>query len=495
VSLTPGVARTDVPVQNHLMWIDGAPVEAVKGEWRDSIDPFTGQAWARVADGSVEDVDRAVASSRAALESGPWSQMNGRDRRELMLDLARLLRRDADELAELEARDNGKLFKESVRITELSAGWYEYFAGWADKLQGDTLPVDDTSMLVYTRREPVGVVAALTAWNSPMILAAYKLGPGLAAGCTFVVKPSEEASLNTLAFARLVTEAGFPPGVVNVVTGDGLNVGQPLVSHPGIDKVAFTGSAFTGSRIAQAAGARLTPVMLELGGKSPQIVFDDADLETAARGIAAGIFSSAGQACVAGSRLFAHRAIADELGQRILAEASQVAMGDPLAETTAMGPLAFRRHLDNVLGFIDRSRDEGASVLTGGVRATRADLADGYFVEPTVIGNVTAANEVMREEVFGPVLAVTSFEDEAEVLKAANDSQYGLAAGLWTRDLKRAHRVAHSIQSGTVWVNAYRIVNHAVPFGGWKNSGYGVENGAESLREFTKSKVVWIETD
>jgi (Z)-2-((N-methylformamido)methylene)-5-hydroxybutyrolactone dehydrogenase len=493
--VTSTITRTEVPVVDHPMWIDGMPAEAASGRWRDNVDPYTGKVWARIAEGSHTEVDRAVAAARNALEAGPWGRMNGKERAALMTELARLLRRDALEIAELETRDNGKILRESLRLAGLSADWYQYFAGWADKLQGDTIPLDATSMFVYTRLEPVGVVAAVTAWNSPLLLAAYKLGPGLAAGCTFVIKPSEDAPLSTLRFAQLASEAGFPDGVINVVTGNGPEVGQPLVSHPGVDKVAFTGSTATGMKIAQSAAGHLAPVMLELGGKSPQMVFDDADLDAAAAGIVGGIFGSSGQSCVAGSRVFVHRHVADDLRRRVVDHAAAIQLGDPLDESTAMGPLSFELHMNRVLGFIERSRDEGANVLTGGVRSTRADLANGYFVEPTVLDGVTGENEIVREEVFGPVLSMMTFTDEDEVIAAANSTSYGLASGIWTSNVKRAHRVAHRIKAGTVWVNTYRLVNQAVPFGGWKASGYGVESGAESIREFTRTKVVWIETD
>lgn len=486
--------RTTLPVLDNPMWINGMAHYSISGKWRESVDPYTGEVWARVSEGDSRDVDLAVSSARAALEEGPWSRMNGKERGRLLLELARLLRRDAIKIAEIETRDNGKLFRESLGMVEASAGWYEYFAGWADKVQGDTIPVDRSSMHVFTTREPVGVVAAITAWNSPVLMAAYKLGPGLAAGCTLVLKPAEHTSLSTLAFAKLTEEAGFPPGVVNVVTGDGLNVGEPLVSHPGVDKVSFTGSSATGVRVAIGAASHLAPVMLELGGKSPQIVFNDADLEAAENAIVAGIFSAAGQSCVAGSRLYAQKGIIEELTSRIIARANALVMGDPLLETTDLGPITFEKHLNKVIEFVEVAKNEGTLVLAGGGRSIRSDLSKGFFMEPTVLSGMGSEANVITQEIFGPVLCIQPFEDEAEAIAKGNDSKFGLAAGIWTRDIGRAHRLARAIKSGSVWVNTYRMVNHAVPFGGMKESGYGRENGADSIREFTKVKSVWVDT-
>jgi acyl-CoA reductase-like NAD-dependent aldehyde dehydrogenase len=483
----PGAAR------NYKMLIGGEWVEALSGKTFESINPYTGRAWASAPEAGEEDVDRAVRAARAAFDEGPWSTMTGTERARLMRRLAELLAENAQELAVVESTDNGKLLREMGGQLGALAEWYYYFAGAADKIQGETIPSDKANFFVYTRREPVGVVGAIAPWNSPLLLLTFKLAPALAAGCTVVVKPAEQTPASTLEFARLFDEAGFPPGVVNVITGFGEGTGRPLVRHPGVDKVAFTGSTQTGIGVMKDAADHLARVSLELGGKSPNIVFDDADLEATNNGVISGIFAATGQTCIAGSRLFVHERAHDELVERLAEKAGTIKLGNPLVMETEMGPVAFEEQLHKVQGYIEAGKEQGAELVYGGERPQTEDLKDGYFIEPTIFTQVSNDMRVAREEIFGPVLSVIPFESEEDLIRQANDTSYGLAAGIWTKDIQKAHRVAHALRAGTVWVNSYRTLSFNTPFGGYKMSGMGRENGLESLKDYTQVKSVWVE--
>jgi acyl-CoA reductase-like NAD-dependent aldehyde dehydrogenase len=464
-------------------------VDAEAGRTYESVDPYTGEPWATVPESSTEDVDRAVQAARAALD-GDWGRMTGFQRADLMRRLADIIARDATDLARAESRDNGKLLREMQGQMEYLPAWLRYFSGVADKLHGETIPSDRENFFVYTVREPVGVVAAIVPWNSPLLLMMWKLAPALAAGCTVVVKPSDYTPVSALEFARRVEEAGFPAGVFNVVTGRSWRIGDALVRHPEVAHVAFTGSSTVGAKVAATAGSLLTPVSLELGGKSAQLVFEDADLDAVVNGVVAGIFAATGQTCIAGSRLLVHESVHDELVDRLVARANQIVLGDPMVAETEMGPVANQAQFDSVLGFVTRAVAQGASVATGGEAAPEAGR---LFVKPTILVGVTPDMEIACEEVFGPVLAVSTFASEAEAVDQANSTRYGLAAGLWTKDVHRVHRVARKLQAGTVWANAYRIVAPNVPFGGVGASGWGRENGVEAVAAYTTTKSVWVE--
>ncbi|MEV1025679.1 aldehyde dehydrogenase [Streptomyces sp. NPDC050264] len=473
-------------------FIGGAWAEPAAGEYFESTDPATRRTLYRAARGTAADVDRAVASARAAFEDPAWRDLSQTRRGHLLRRLGDLIAEHADELALMEARDNGKLLREMRGQLASVPEYFHYYAGLADKIHGSTIPTSDRRVLNYTAREPLGVVGAITPWNSPLTLTTSKLAPALCAGNTVVIKPSEHTSATGLRLAELALEAGFPPGAVNVVTGFGAEAGQALVDHPGLAKISFTGSTATGSRIAAATASRFIGSTLELGGKSPQIVFEDADVANAAMGVIAGVFAAAGQTCIAGSRVFAHRSVYDELLDRVCERAKSIRIGDPLDEATELGPLAFESQRDKVAAYVELGRSEGARVLTGGA-PTDGGLG-GWFYEPTVLVDVDNTMRVVREEIFGPVVAIMPFDTEEEAVRLANDTEYGLAAGVWTTNLSRAHRVAARLDAGTVWVNTYRAMSPMSPRQGFKSSGVGVEHGTEVVKEYTRLKSVWINT-
>lgn len=481
-------------MQHYKLYIDGVFQDPASAKWFDSYNPYTGEVWCRIAEGSAADVDRAVHAAHKAFSSGPWPQMTASQRGALLRKLGDLIARDAGRLAEVEVRDNGKLIAEMAGQLNYIPQWFYYFGGLADKVQGAVIPLDKKGYFNFTRQEALGVVAAITPWNSPLLLTAWKIAPALAAGCTVVLKPSEFTSASTLEFVRLVEEAGFPPGVVNVVTGFGKDVGTSLVEHSLVKKITFTGSDATGRAINQLAAKHFKHVSLELGGKSPNIVFEDANLEDAVNGAVAGIFAATGQTCIAGSRLLLQESIHDAFVEKLMALARSARMGNPMSQDTQVGPITTRQQYDKVLHYIDVAREGGAKLVMGGAPATRPECGAGWFIEPTIFSGVDNRMRIAQEEVFGPVLSIIRFRDEDEAVAIANDSLYGLGAGVWTRDIGRAFRMSERIQAGTVWVNTYRAVSYMSPFGGYKDSGLGRENGIDAIREYLQVKSVWINT-
>jgi len=487
-----GLKRTLAASPQELL-IDGKRVAAVSGETFETLNPATGEVLARVAKGAAADVDLAVAAARRAFEQHAWRQMSANDRTNLLLRLADLIERNADELATLECLDNGK----PARLTRLvevegSIKTFRYFAGWPTKFGGETLPVSPrggAQILNYTTREPIGVAGLIVPWNYPLSMAAWKVAPALAAGCAVILKPAEQTPLTALRLGELALEAGFPPGIFNVVTGFG-EAGAALVAHAGVDKIAFTGSTEVGKAIVRACAGNLKKVSLELGGKSPHIVFPDADLDAAAAAVANGIFFNQGQTCTAGSRLYAHASCFDRIVNAVTDFARKLKVGDGLQPDSDLGPLVSQEQWDRVNSYVRIGRDEGAKLLAGGQRP--AGLDRGYFFEPTVFAGATGRMRITREEIFGPVLTALEWADIEDLISQANDSEYGLSAGVWTNDIKQAHRAAAALKAGTVWINCYNLVDPATPFGGFKQSGWGREHGRQAMELYSETKSVWV---
>ncbi len=476
--------------RTYGLYIDGQPEKPASGEYFDTDNPYTGEVWASIARGSAADVERAVAAATRALPV--WNALKPSDRSRLLLKLADLIDHNSEALAAAEVRDNGKLYTEMLPQVRMAADWYRYYAGLADKIEGSVIPTGKADMFTFTRHEPLGVVALITPWNSPLLLLSHKLATALAAGNVVIIKPSEFTSASTLEFAELFVLAGIPPGVVNVVTGFGSEAGAALVAHPNIAKVAFTGSESGGQMINEAAAREFKHVALEMGGKSPNIVFDDADFDAAVIGAIAGIFAASGQTCIAGSRLLLQRTIHDRFVDRLVEVAGSACIGDPMLTSTHVGPIATQPQYEKVLQYIDIARREGARCVLGGGPYTGPGARGGRFIAPTIFTGVNNQMRIAREEVFGPVLSVIAFDTEEEAFQIANDTPYGLAAGVWTSDIGRALRASERLQAGTVWVNTYRIGGASTPFGGYKHSGIGREGGVEAIKDWVHTKTVWI---
>ncbi|HET9481508.1 MAG TPA: aldehyde dehydrogenase family protein [Candidatus Polarisedimenticolia bacterium] len=487
------LAPTKVKVEPARLFIDGEPCDAASGKTFETINPATGQVLTLVAEGDSEDIDRAVKAARAAFDAGPWTRkMSASDRGKVLWRLADLLLEHAEELAELETLDSGKPVTENLKIDiPMVADIFQYYAGLATKIHGETLPVKGP-FLTYTLREPVGVCGAIIPWNFPLLMAAYKVAPALACGNTVVLKPASYTPLTALRLARLGAEAGLPAGVLNVVAGRGSTAGMALVRHPGVDKIAVTGSTPVGQQIMREAAGTLKPVSLELGGKSPNIVFADADLDAAVRGAHVGIFYNKGEICTAGSRLLVEEPIHDAFVEKLAERVRKLVPGDPLDPKCRFGPQVSEDQMNTILRYIGTGRKEGARLVVGGGRPTVGD-GGGFYVEPTVFDHVRNDMTIAREEIFGPVLSVLSFKDAEDAARLGNATIYGLAAGIWTRDIKKAHKLSRELRAGTIWINTYNNFDPVSPFGGYKMSGFGRELGAATVEHYTQLKTVWVD--
>jgi aldehyde dehydrogenase (NAD+) len=486
------LTATKAKIAAGKLWIGGEWREAGSGATFDTINPATGEVLTQVAEASAAEVDEAVEAARKAFDNtaGAWRKMSASERGRLLWRIADALERNIEEFAELETLDNGKPIFESRYVDmPMVVDVLRYYAGWATKIHGETVNTFENA-LTYTVREPVGVVGAIVAWNFPLLLASWKLGPALACGNTVVLKPAEQTPLTALRFAELTKETGLPDGVLNVITG-GPDVGAELVRHPGVDKIAFTGSTSVGKEIMRNAADSLKRVTLELGGKSPNIVFADADVDAAVKGAINGIFYGKGEVCCAGSRLFVESKVRDEFMEKLLARAKKLQPGDPLDPKTRLGAIVSEQQMKQVLGYIEKGKNEGAELLAGGNRA-QVGNGNGFFVEPTIFGAVKNNMCIAQEEIFGPVLATLTFDDVDQVAELANQVTYGLAAAVWTRDIKKAHQLTRRLNAGTVWINTYNLMDAALPFGGYKQSGFGRELGAQALDHYTEVKTVWL---
>ncbi len=477
---------------SYRMFIDGAWVGAEDGKTFQSLNPATGEAWAEIPEATVGDIDRAVRAAHRAFAEGPWATATATERGRYLRKLADLLADKSEDLGRTETIDTGKMLKETRWQAKYIAEFFHYYAGCADKIHGATLPIDKPDLFVFTLREPLGVVAAVVPWNSQLFLVAVKIGPALAAGNTVVLKASEHASAVMLEFGKLVEAAGFPAGVVNIVTGHGEPCGKALTSHPLVQRISFTGGPGSARQILHNSAENFAQVSLELGGKSPVMVFEDADIESAVNGSIAGIFGASGQSCVAGSRLYLHHKIADRFLDTMVDQAKQIRIGDPLEEATQMGPLATTAQLERIEKEVAFAQEEGGKLLHGGRRPAQPNR--GWYYEPTIIECPDQKLRIVDTELFGPVLSVLRFETEEEVVKLANDTNYGLAAGIFTRDGARSLRVARATRAGIVWINTYRVVSPIAEFGGFKDSGYGRESGFQAIYDYTRQKTVWINT-